>query len=61
MRYWWLAACFALMLHGCGSGVICFGTKDCNDDDDDERTVTVDGNVDSVTPPNAVRSLVVFA
>lgn len=60
MRAWWLAVGLSLMLHGCGSGVICFGSDDCDDDDDDERTVTIEGNLDTVRPPNAVRDLVVF-
>jgi hypothetical protein len=55
-----LAACVALLLYGCGDGVICFGGADCNGDDK-ERTVTIEGNVNSVRPPNSVRSLVVFA
>lgn len=62
MRFWLLAPCLALVLYGCGSGVICFGGSDCGDDDDDEeRTVTVAGNIDTVNPPNAVRDLVLFA
>jgi hypothetical protein len=49
------------LLCGCGSGAVCFGGSDCgDDDDDDERTVSVQGNVDSVSPPNAVRDLVMF-
>jgi hypothetical protein len=60
MRSLSLAACLALALYGCGSGVVCFGGSDCGDDDDDERTVTIEGNLDTVRPPNAVRDLVVF-
>ena len=55
----WLFLPFVLALCGCGSGVICFSGRDCNDDNKD-RTVTVDGNLDSVSPPNAVRDIVAF-
>jgi len=61
MRTWLLAPCLALALYGCGDGVLCFGISDCGDDDDDERTVTVEGNLDTVRPPNAVRDIVMFA
>lgn len=49
-------------LAACGSGSVCFGGN-CgnNNNNDDEETVTVEGNVDSVVPPNAVRDVVVFA
>ena len=51
----------AWTLAGCGDGKICFGGNCGNDNnDDDEDTVTVQGNVDSVAPPNAVRDLVSF-
>ena len=61
MRSLLIGACVALALWGCGDGVICFGSNDCDKDDDADRTVTVEGNVNSVRPPNAVRNLVVFA
>lgn len=62
MRYRLLAPCVALLLYGCGNGTVCFGGSDCgNNNDDEERTVTVEGNIDTVNPPNAVRDLVVFA
>jgi hypothetical protein len=44
----------------CGSGSVCFGGDCDKDDDDDERTVSVTGNVDAVAPPNAVRDVVLF-
>ena len=50
----------ASLLAGCGSGVVCFGGDCDGDDDDDEKTVEVSGNVESVAPPNAVRDVVVF-
>jgi len=56
-----IGACLALALYGCGDGVICFGSNGCDNDKDKDRTVTVEGNVNSVRPPNAVRNLVVFA
>jgi hypothetical protein len=41
--------------------VVCFSGSDCNDNNnDDERTVTVEGNLNSVRPPNAVRDVVSF-
>jgi hypothetical protein len=60
MRYGLLMPCLALLFYGCGDGAICFGGTDCGGDDSD-RTVTVEGNINSVRPPNAVRDLVVFA
>jgi len=61
MRSRLIGACLALTLYGCGDGVICFGGNDCDNDKDEDRTVTVEGNVNSVRPPNAVRDLVAFA
>jgi len=56
-----LTLLFASTLAGCGEGSVCFGGNCGNDsNNDDEETVTVEGNVDSVAPPNAVRDLVVF-
>jgi len=53
-----LSACLA---SSCGSGSVCFGGGcDKGDDDDEERTVSVAGNVDAVAPPNAVRDVVIF-
>jgi hypothetical protein len=49
----------AYLASGCGSGSVCFG-GDCDNDDDDDRTVSVAGNIDTVAPPNAVRDVVVF-
>jgi hypothetical protein len=61
MRYSLLAPWLVLVLYGCGSGVVCFGGSDCGgNNDNDERTVTVAGNLDSVRPPNSVRDVVVF-
>jgi hypothetical protein len=60
VRLWILVPFIALLLHGCGDGKICFGTSDC-DNNDKERSVTVEGNINSVRPPNSVRDLVVFA
>jgi len=56
-----LALLCASTLAGCGEGSVCFGGNCGNtNNDNNEETVTVEGNVDSVAPPNAVRDLVAF-
>lgn len=45
---------------GCGEGTVCFGGDCRGNDDDDEKTVSLSGNVVSTLPPNASRETAVF-